>query len=89
SKRKRFLRIAEIVESSGEIEPFCEVLMRDTCRSKASIDEATAIEEEFENYKREKEDTLQLAYEAIEAAKEEAAKAERNRILDLINTKEN
>lgn len=48
-----------------------------------------AIEEDFENYKREKEESLIIAHEAIEAAKEEAAKAERNRILDLINTKEN
>ena len=48
-----------------------------------------AIEEEFENYKREKEESLIIAHEAIEAAKEEAAKAERNRILNLINTKEN
>lgn len=48
-----------------------------------------AIEEEFENYKREKEESLIIAHEAIEAAKEEAARAERQRILDLIKTKEN
>lgn len=48
-----------------------------------------AIEEEFENYKREKEESLIIAHEAIEAAKEEAAKAERQRILNLINIKEN
>lgn len=48
-----------------------------------------AIEEEFENYKREKKESWIIMNEAIEAAEKNAARAERQRILDLIKTKEN